>query len=193
MDISELKRHAFQDYLSPFSEYQADCPPPLKQRVPEIARGDPAEKRHLEEQLKEQKRRVEELELLMQTLKKSISTKTAVEELKNLQFAADSANTPEDLFRIIANEKAQIRRDKEEIERAREHFEKEKRILMSAESAQATKVLQSMNPTLTMGAVIAQKVAQYMTTLEGCSKQELKEIRVGLEEMLIQKLNELDY
>lgn len=192
MDIAELKKRVFDDYMSPFSEYQTEIPPPLKHLVPEIARGEPAEKRHLEEQLKEQKRRVAELEVLMQTLKKTLTTKTAVEELQTLNLSAESAETPEDLFRIIAQEKAQIRRDKEELDRARDQFEKDKRVLLSAESAQATRVLQSMSPTLTMGAVIAQKVAQYMTTLEGCSKQELKEIRVGLEEMLLQKLNELD-
>ena len=219
MSFPDLKKQVFAEYKSPF----ADRPPPLKQAAAAavaeelgMLRGDPAEKRHLEEQLIQQKERVAEMEKMLKKLKTAISTSNSVVDLKNdkiqvneTKLLAENAvlkstnetfpENAEELFKLVSKEKAALHREREalsaerrRLETERREFDNERRILINASTGSGARALQNISPTLTMGSVIAHKVAQYMTTLDGCTKQELAEIRLGLEEMLTQKLNDLE-
>ena len=211
MSLTELQKQVFSDYRSPFD----DKPPPLKQATAVVAeelgmtRGDPAEKRHLEQQLHEQKQRVAEMEIMLKRLKEAVSTGNTVNELQMTKLRMQGnqlleentvlkttnqtmPNDSEELLKMIARERAAIRKEKEQLEKERINFENEKRVLVNAQTGQTVKALQHVSPALTMGSVIAQKVSQYMSTLDGCSKQELKDVRLGLEEMLAQRLTDIE-
>ena len=212
MSLADLQKQVFSNYRSPFE----DKPPPLKQAtavaVAEelgINRGDPAEKRHLEQQLQEQKQRVAEMEILLKRFKEALSTGATVNELQltkmrmqenhlleeNTLLKSTNETMPtdsEELLKMISKERAAIRREKEQLDRDRLSFENEKQVLVHAQTSQSVKALHHVSPAMTMGSVIAQKVSQYMATLEGCGKQELKEVRLGLEEMLAQRLSDIE-
>ena len=210
--MESLKREILQSYENVLPSGLS--PPPLKKAVINeigLSRGDPSEKRKMEAKLIESRERVSELEKAISCLKKELETVTSVADIRirdlesslltirqensvlKASMNPSDVTHSDDIFRMISREKDIISREKEMLEAEKASLATEKRALQRSGSLKAKIAVSSFHDEMAISGVIAQRVTEYSKKLDGCTKKELSDIRVGLEEMLQQKLSELDH
>ena len=209
--LEVLKREILASYENVLPDSE-DGPPPLKSVAGELAlgRGDPSERRRTESQLAELKGKNTELEKAISAMKKELENVTSVadiritdmdktimglrEENARLRAAMNPEDTShaDELLRMVSREKAAVIRQKEALEAERLELETERRALARLANIQAKSAMASAQSEMRMSSVIAERVKEYSKRLDGCSKTELQDIKTGLQEMLAQKLMELE-
>jgi hypothetical protein len=196
-----------------------DSPPPLKSKgvlpvLKELClnRGDPSSFNKLEcenlkllEQVKVLQNQLDmskksmqgEIDFLRIKLKESeLKTKQLTEEIvviKSVSCSQENLKELDEIFRLIAKDRKDIEREREILEDDRASFQRE--ILSYKETIENPDIrkavlegsLQSANAN-----IIAQRVREFLENVQTFDKKELGKIRIGMEEILAEKLKTLN-
>ncbi len=192
-----------------------DSPPPLKTLVAKVAqelqqsRGDPASIRKLELALATEKQKSGDLERVLRDNEKEHETQIRllelrISELERRYFDTQEENAklkaaanPEDasqfdeIFRLISRQRKSLERDRDLLNSERETFETEK---MKFENLRTDKMKQAFAFATSEAAhssIIAHRVHEFTRKLENSSREEIREIRESLEQVLASKLGEI--